>query len=171
MTYETVLARGECSLARAMEVVGERWTFLVLREAFAGVGRFEDMQRHLGIARNVLADRLGRLVEHDVLERRPYQDRPVRHEYRLTPRGTDLYPALVGLVQWGDRWLSETAPAGLVHRSCGEVTSLQLCCAACGEPVAASDVVVRDGARGLSSPPAPAAPADLAGPSAGRRAR
>lgn len=140
MTYETVLARGECSVARAMEVVGERWTFLVLREAFSGVRRFEDMQRHLGIARNVLADRLTRLVEHGVLERRPYQDRPVRHEYRLTPKGLDLYPALVGLLQWGDRWASERKSVELVHRGCGEVTSLQLCCAACGEPVTAHDM-------------------------------
>ena len=140
MTYETVLARGECSVARAMEVVGERWTFLVLRESFSGVRRFEDMQRNLGIARNVLADRLGRLVEHGVLERRPYQERPVRHEYQLTAKGLDLYPALVGLLQWGDRWLSERAPVQLVHRGCGEVTRLQLCCAACGRPVVARDV-------------------------------
>jgi DNA-binding HxlR family transcriptional regulator len=140
MTYETVLARGDCSVARAMEVVGERWTFLVLREAFSGVRRFEDMQRDLGIARNVLADRLGRLVEHGVLVRRPYQDRPLRHEYRLTPMGLDLYPALVGLLQWGDRWLSERSPLELVHRECGHATTLQLCCAACGEPVGARDM-------------------------------
>jgi DNA-binding HxlR family transcriptional regulator len=140
MTYETVLARGDCSVARAMEVVGERWTFLVLREAFSGVRRFEDMQRDLGIARNVLADRLGRLVGHGVLVRRPYQDRPVRHEYHLTPMGLDLYPALVGLLQWGDRWLSEGPPLELVHRECGHATTLQLCCAACGERVSARDM-------------------------------
>lgn len=159
MTYETVLARGECSVARAMEVVGERWTFLVLREAFSGVRRFEDMQRNLGIARNVLADRLARLVEHGVLERRPYQDRPVRHDYRLTPKGIDLYPALVGLLQWGDRWVSERKPVELVHRGCGQVTSLLLCCAACGEPVTARDMRGRSGedevAPAAADPPAP----------------
>lgn len=160
MTYETVLARGDCSLARAMEVVGERWTFLVLREAFSGVRRFEDMQRHLGIARNVLADRLARLVEHGVLERRPYQARPVRHEYRLTPKGLDLYPALVGLLQWGDRWLSEQVPVELVHRSCGEASGLHLCCAACGEPVGAGDVQGRPGGQEEAGP-ARAAPAGV----------
>lgn len=149
VTYETVLARGECSVARAMEVVGERWTFLVLREAFSGVRRFEDMQRDLGIARNVLTDRLGRLVEHGVLERRPYQDRPVRHEYRLTAMGLDLYPALVGLLQWGDRWLSERSPLELVHRSCGHATTLELCCAACGEEVTARDMRGRAASRTL----------------------
>ena len=148
MTYETVLARGDCSVARAMEVVGERWTFLVLREAFSGVRRFEDMQRDLGIARNVLADRLGRLVEHGVLERRPYQERPVRHEYRLTPMGLDLYPALVGLLQWGDRWLSDRSPLELVHRGCGHATTLELCCAACGEAVTAHDMRGRAAGQG-----------------------
>lgn len=156
MTYETVLARGECSLARAMEVVGERWTFLVLREAFTGVRRFEDMQRHLGIARNVLADRLARLVEHGVLERRPYQARPVRNEYRLTPKGLDLYPALVGLLQWGDQWLSEQAPVELVHRGCDQASGLHLCCAACGEPVGARDVRVRPGGQEAAGPLPPA---------------
>jgi len=145
VAYEAVLARGNCSVARAMEVVGERWTFLVLREAFGGVRRFDDMQRNLGIARNVLADRLARLVEHGVLERQPYQERPVRHEYRLTPKGLDLYPALVGLLQWGDRWLSGRAPVELVHRDCGAVTELQLCCGGCGRPVTARDMERRPG--------------------------
>jgi len=135
-----------------MDVVGERWTFLVLREAFNGVGRFEDIQRHLGIARNVLADRLGRLVEHGVLDRLQYQERPVRHEYRLTPKGLDLYPALVGLLQWGDRWLSARAPVELVHRECGEVTRLELCCAVCGEPVTSQDVEVRSNEHHPPSP-------------------
>jgi DNA-binding HxlR family transcriptional regulator len=154
VTYEAVLARGECSVARAMEVVGERWTFLVLREAFSGVRRFEDMQRHLGIARNVLADRLARLVGNGVLERRPYQEKPLRHEYRLTPMGLDLYPALVGLLQWGDRWLSQQAPLELVHRGCGEATQLQLSCAACGEAVTARDMRGRSAGSAASPPPA-----------------
>jgi DNA-binding HxlR family transcriptional regulator len=155
VTYEMVLARGNCSVARAMEVVGERWTFLVLREAFSGVRRFEDMQRNLGIARNVLADRLARLVDNGVLERRPYQDRPVRHEYRLTPKGIDLYPALIGLMQWGDKWLCEESPIELVHhRGCGEVTSLQLCCSACGEAVTARDIRGRAGQKEAIPPPA-----------------
>lgn len=153
VTYETVLARGDCSVARAMEVVGERWTFLVLREAFNGVRRFEDMQRNLGIARNVLAGRLGGLVDHGVLERCQYQERPVRSEYRLTAKGVDLYPALVGLLQWGERWLADgEAPVELVHQSCGRATTLRVSCATCGQPVTGSDVRPRPGGEPAAAP-------------------
>src|SRR3712207_4660988 len=90
-----------CSVARALEVVGERWTLLILRDAFLGVRRFDDFQRNLGIARNVLNARLQRLVEEGLLERRLYQQRPERYEYCLTEQGQDLWPALVALMQWG----------------------------------------------------------------------
>src|SRR5687768_7420595 len=93
-----------CSVARTLDVVGEWWTMLIIRDAFRGVRRFEDFQRSLGIARNVLTARLQRLVDEGVIERRPYQDNPLRHEYRLTAKGLDLYPVLVSLMQWGDRW-------------------------------------------------------------------
>src|SRR5215204_3268371 len=89
-----------CSVARALELVGERWTLLVLRDAFLGVRRFDDFQRSLGVARNVLQTRLERLVEEDLLERRLYQERPARYEYRLTEKGLDLWPALVALMKW-----------------------------------------------------------------------
>src|SRR5207253_8531836 len=92
-----------CSIARTLEAVGERWTLLVLREAFLGVRRFDRMQSELSIARNILADRLQTLVETGILERRPYQDHPPRFEYRLTQKGLDLYPILVSLMRWGDR--------------------------------------------------------------------
>ena len=110
-----------CSIARALEVVGERWTLLVLRDIFLGNRRFDAIQAHLGIARNVLQSRLERLLEHEVIEKVPYQDRPVRHEYRLTPKGIDLWPTIVSLLQWGDR--HALAPAGppvlLRHKGCG----------------------------------------------------
>src|SRR3954451_14740501 len=112
-----------CSVARALELVGERWTLLILRDAFAGVRRFDDFQRGLGIARNVLADRLGRLVEAEILERRRYQEHPPRDEYRLTERGRDLYPVVFSLMRWGDRHAAPDGPPRLVlHRDCdGEI--------------------------------------------------
>ncbi len=94
----------ECSMARTLEVVGEWWTLLVLREVFQGVRRFDGIQGELGIARNILTVRLRTLVAHGILERRRYQERPARDEYRLTPKGLDLYPVLVALMQWGDRY-------------------------------------------------------------------
>src|ERR1700750_3199042 len=93
----------DCSVARALEVVGERWTILILRDAFLGVRRLDDFQRSLGVARNVLQTRLRRIVEGGLLERRVSRERPVRHEYRLTPRGEDLWPVLLALMEWGDR--------------------------------------------------------------------
>src|SRR3954454_710700 len=92
----------ECSIARGMEILGERWTFLILREAFYGVRRFSDMQRNLGIARNILSTRLQNLVSAGIFERRLYQEEPERYEYRLTQAGRDLYPAIVTLMRWGD---------------------------------------------------------------------
>ena len=92
-----------CSIARSLEVLGDRWTILVMRDAFMRVRRFEDFQRNLGVARNVLTDRLGRLVEEGILERVPYQERPARFEYRLTEKGIDLWPMMMALLQWGDR--------------------------------------------------------------------
>src|SRR3954453_4732996 len=92
-----------CSIARTLELIGERWTILIVRDAFLGVRRFDDFQRSLGIARNVLQNRLERLVEHEILERARYQERPERFEYRLTEKGLDLWPVLVSLISWGDR--------------------------------------------------------------------
>jgi DNA-binding HxlR family transcriptional regulator len=104
-----------CSVARALEVVGERWTLLIVRDAFLGKRRFEEFQESLGIARNVLTDRLNRLVEEGILERVPYSER--RYEYRLTKKGRDLNIALAGLRQWGDKYLSEKPPTVLRRKS------------------------------------------------------
>jgi DNA-binding HxlR family transcriptional regulator len=135
----------DCSVARALEVVGERWTILILRDAFLGVRRFDDFQRELGIARNVLQTRLRRLVDEGLLERRAYQERPLRHEYLLTPRGEDLMPVLLALMEWGDRHLSanERAPRAL-HRGCGGPLTQRCTCSQCGtEITSATDVELR----------------------------
>ena len=122
-----------CSIGRAIEILGERWTFLILRESFYGVRRFSDMQRNLGIARNILSTRLQTLVANGILERRLYQEEPPRHEYRLTEAGRDLYPAIVTLMRWGDRHLSTDPPVVLRHNSCGHEADPLLVCAHCHE--------------------------------------
>jgi DNA-binding HxlR family transcriptional regulator len=104
-----------CSIARALEIVGERWTLLIIRDVFLGIRRFDELQENLGVARNVLTDRLHRLVDQGVLERVPYSERPTRYEYRLTAKGRDLNIALSGLRQWGDKYLSEK-PSRLLRR-------------------------------------------------------
>jgi DNA-binding HxlR family transcriptional regulator len=111
-----------CSVARTLEVVGEHWSLLVVRDAFMGVRRFEDYQESLGIARNILAARLRRLVEQGVLERRAYQENPPRFEYRLTEKGVDLYPVIVCMQKWGDRWASgaKGPPVVLIDRFTGD---------------------------------------------------
>ena len=122
-----------CSIGRAMEILGERWTFLILRESFYGVRRFSDIQRNLGIARNILSTRLQTLVANGILERRLYQEEPPRHEYRLTEAGRDLYPAIVTVMRWGDRHLSTDPPVVLRHNSCGHEADPLLVCAHCHE--------------------------------------
>jgi DNA-binding HxlR family transcriptional regulator len=106
-----------CSIARALEVVGERWTLLIVRDVFLGLRRFDEFQESLGIARNVLSDRLNRLVEERILERVRYSERPERFEYRLTRKGQELNLALSGLQQWGDKYLSEKPPRVLRRKA------------------------------------------------------
>jgi DNA-binding HxlR family transcriptional regulator len=121
-----------CTIGRAMEVLGERWTFVVLREVFNGIRRFDDMRRHTGIPRQVLTNRLARLVEQDVLRREPYREagQRERHEYRLTEKGFALFPVLVAVAQWGDRYLADAdgAPVEFVHRDCGAPVETHLRC-------------------------------------------
>jgi DNA-binding HxlR family transcriptional regulator len=105
-----------CSIARALEIVGERWTLLIVRDAFAGLRRFEQFQGSLGIARNILTERLNRLVEEGLLDRVRYSERPERYEYRLTNKGRDLNVALTSLMQWGDKYAGEKAPKVLRRR-------------------------------------------------------
>jgi DNA-binding HxlR family transcriptional regulator len=128
-----------CSVARALEAIGDRWTMLVIRDAFVGVRRFDEFQVRLGIARNVLTDRLSRLVDEGILERHRYQERPQRFEYRLTPKGVDLFPVLVSLMKWGDRHAPEEGgpPMAVIHKGCGGEIDERLLCERCGKPVTA----------------------------------
>jgi DNA-binding HxlR family transcriptional regulator len=125
-----------CSVAATLEVVGDPWTLLILRDAFGGVRRFEQWQELLGVARNVLAARLKALVAHGVLERRLYSEHPPRFEYMLTAKGRDLSDVLVALAAWGDRHVYGPAggPTRFTHRACGHVFHGRMVCEACGEP-------------------------------------
>ena len=139
-TYENQ----RCSIAKALEVVGDRWTILIIREAFFGTGRFDDFQSHLGIARTVLTERLGRLVGDGVLEKHRYLERPERFEYRLTEKGTDLWPVLMSLLSWGDRHaIDGPPPVVVVHRDCGGQIDDHRMCVRCGNAVGPADVRVR----------------------------
>lgn len=136
------LSSENCSLARALAVVGDRWTLLILREAFLRVRRFEDFQARLGIARRVLTERLSGLVADGVLRKVAYQERPARYEYRLTDKGLGLYPVVLALVHWGDAHYAgpEGPPVLHRHKSCGHDFRSVLSCSACGGAVHPRDV-------------------------------
>jgi DNA-binding HxlR family transcriptional regulator len=128
-----------CSMARSLEIVGERWTLLIIRDIFLGTRRFEDLHRSLGVARNILQARLELLVEEDVLEKRPYQDG--RFEYCLTEKGRELWPALVALLRWGDRhYAPHGKPRLIKHRDCGGEVTEELACEKCGKSLKLQDV-------------------------------
>jgi DNA-binding HxlR family transcriptional regulator len=131
----------DCSVAQCLEVVGEWWTMLILRDTFLGVTRFDDFQRRLGISRNILQQRLSRLVDAGVLVRVPYQEHPRRYDYRLTDKGRDLWPVINAMRQWGDQHAAPSGPPlQLTHKGCGEVTDTVLVCASCGERLGPRDV-------------------------------
>lgn len=134
-----------CSLSRTLAVIGDRWTLMVLRDAFMRIRRFEDFHASLGIARRVLTERLSLLVEEGVLEKRAYQDRPVRYEYRLTQKGLDLYPALLALLHWGDvHYGGEKGPPVLrTHAVCGHDFQPVTTCSECGEAIDPKQVIPR----------------------------
>jgi DNA-binding HxlR family transcriptional regulator len=143
-----------CSIARTLELVGERWTILVLRDVFLGRRRFDQLQRSLGVARNVLAARLERLVGEGILEKAPYQERPARYEYRLTEKGLDLWPVIVELLRWGDRYAAPQAgpPIVIRHRDCGGELGERRICTRCGEPLGARDVRAELGPGAVPAP-------------------
>ena len=135
-----------CSVAQCLEVVGEWWSLLIVRDAFLGVRRFDDFQARLGISRNILNQRLTALVEHGVLDRVPYQDNPPRSEYRLTEKGRDLWHVLTAMRQWGDRWEAPAgAPLRMRHSSCGRVVKAVAVCSHCGEPLDRRSITVEPG--------------------------
>ena len=136
-------SKQSCSIAATLEVVGDPWTLLIVREAFSGVRRFEDWQTRLGVARNVLAARLKTLVEHGVFERRRYTERPPRFEYRLTSKGRDLYPVMMALTAWGDKHAYADCgggPVRMVHTACGKEIRPVITCAGCGDPVKPTEI-------------------------------
>ncbi|MBS0272832.1 MAG: helix-turn-helix transcriptional regulator [Proteobacteria bacterium] len=141
------LAKENCSLARSLAIVGDRWTLLVLREAFLRTRRFDEFEAKLGIARRVLSERLALLVDEGILKKMLYQDSPPRYEYRLTDKGLDLYPVIISLVHWGDRhYAGKKGPPMLhTHKSCGHDFKSVVTCSECGEGLKARDVTVRPG--------------------------
>lgn len=138
----TSFANWPCSIARTVDLIGDGWTPMVLREAFYGTTRFDEFERVLGIGRNVLSQRLGRLVDEGLLERQAYQQNPPRHDYVLTDKGRELFSVLAAMMAWGDRWLAPTAgpPVLLRHEPCGHDTHAEVVCAECREPLELDDV-------------------------------
>lgn len=136
-----------CSVARTLSVVGERWTLLILRDAFFGTRRFDNFQHNLGITRHRLSERLGKLVDQGVLVKVAYNKRPVRYEYRLTRKGLALYPVLMSLTRWGDDWMDngEGVPLEYVHLGCGKKTTPLLACSECGEALRPEEVTAQIG--------------------------
>jgi DNA-binding HxlR family transcriptional regulator len=141
------LYRGQtCSIARTLEVVGERWTLLIVRDAYLGVRRFDEFLESLGVASNILAARLQVLSEQGILERRRYQERPERFEYVLTDKGRELLPVILALMQWGDRHLAPDGPPRLMrHRGCGGLATVRTVCSDCGRPLAGHEVETERG--------------------------
>ncbi len=147
VTQRTRTADWPCSIARAVDELGDGWTLLILRDACLGARRFDDFQKSLGIGRNILADRLAKLVERDMLAKVPYSERPPRHEYRLTDKGRQAYPILAAMAAWADEWMvgPEGSPLTLRHRTCGHDMHAEVVCSECGDPLHLRDVQARPG--------------------------
>ncbi|QOZ51593.1 helix-turn-helix domain-containing protein [Bradyrhizobium sp. CCBAU 53338] len=141
------LADQPCSVARTLSVIGDRWTLLILRECFLKVRRFDDFQKRIGIGRPILTDRLNKLVDAFVLTKVAYQTNPTRYEYRLTPKGLDLYQVLISIVHWGDVHMVDKKGRPVLHRhtDCGHVFDPVMVCSECGEPLNARHVHVERG--------------------------
>lgn len=167
MQQRTASTASPCPIAAALEAVGEWWSLLVVREAFRGAQRFDALQARLGIARNILARRLKALVEHGVLERRPYQDHPPRFEYALTEKGRALYPVLVTLFAWGRRWAPGAGPAALVEIASGRTLEPVLVDRASGAPIEPGTARIQRLAD--AAPPRPPAPAPAPAPASPAR--
>lgn len=143
-----------CSLARALELIGDWWSPLIIRDLFLGIARFDDLAEDLGISRNLLTRRLKALVADGIVERTAYQLRPPRYEYRLTEAGRDLWPAMLAVTEWGDRWAApeEGRPMLFVHKSCGHQFRPQVTCSECREVITADNVSVLPGPGGAAKP-------------------
>jgi DNA-binding HxlR family transcriptional regulator len=143
MKWDETIDRS-CPVARSLSLVGDRWTLLLILEVFLGSRRFEEFEALLGISPHLLSRRLARLVEEGILEKRAYQQRPVRHEYRLTDKGRDLFPVILALMQWGNRWTLDAAtpPTALHHKSCDHAIEPQVICSECGDALRPRDLRV-----------------------------
>ncbi|OAF18962.1 winged helix-turn-helix transcriptional regulator [Bradyrhizobium neotropicale] len=141
------LEQEQCSVARTVAVIGDRWSLLILRDCFLRVRRFEEFQSRLGVTRHILADRLKKLVSFGVLRRAPYQVNPTRHEYILTQKGLDLYPVVMAIVHWGDTHMVDERGRPLLHehKNCGKMFDPVMVCSECGEPIIAKEVHVHAG--------------------------
>jgi DNA-binding HxlR family transcriptional regulator len=150
-----------CSVARALAIVGDRWSVLLLRDALLGARRFDDFQASLGISPAMLTRRLRKLVDEGMLEPVAYQDRPTRYEYRLTEMGRDFHRVIVVMMAWGDRWLAgeDAPPIELVHHDCGQVTRASVVCGECGEALSARSVTARVAHAAMAMDPNPRTPA------------
>ncbi|MBL4740696.1 MAG: helix-turn-helix transcriptional regulator [Sneathiella sp.] len=134
------LSTQTCTVARSVALVGDEWTFMIIRELFLGNNRFGDFLSQTGMSSHLLSQRLKKLETEGVIQRKPYSERPPRYEYHLTAMGRDLWPAVIALKQWGDRWLSDgEVPVEIIHKGCGHITQPQVTCSECGEPMAAHD--------------------------------
>lgn len=144
--YSDVQVAKTAAAQQALAMLADRWSFLIIREAYRGVHRYGQLQRNLGIARNVLAERLSKLVEHGLLERVRYRTDPDWYEYRLTQRGLDLYPAILAFFRWADTYYGDPdRPAiRILHRACGKSTRPLLVCSECRQPIGAQDIEVID---------------------------
>jgi DNA-binding HxlR family transcriptional regulator len=130
-----------CSVAQCLEAVGEWWSLLIIRDAFLGVTRFDQFQERLGISRNILNQRLARLVDHEILDKVRYSEHPPRYDYRLTAKGRDLWPVLTAMRQWGDKYAApDGPPLELLHKACGKMSQAEMTCSACGERLSAHDL-------------------------------
>lgn len=138
---KTSFARWPCSIARTVDLLGDAWTPLIVRDAFYGARRFDEFQTRLGIARNTLAERLRRLVDGGLMRKQLYQTEPHRYEYLLTDKGRDFFTVLAAMMQWGDRWLADEAgpPVIFHHHTCGNDTQPEMICAVCREPLDAEN--------------------------------
>lgn len=148
------LAQENCSIARTMSIIGDRWTILILRDAFMGVKQFEEFQQGLGLSRAILADRLNKLIENFVLTKIAYRQSPVRYEYQLTSKGEALFPILLSMGQWGDHYLASPGgrPNFVVHQHCHTAIDAQYVCPACKEEVDSRSIQVFRGPTSKDTP-------------------
>jgi DNA-binding HxlR family transcriptional regulator len=151
-----------CSVAQCLDVVGDSWTMLIVRDAFAGVTRFDEFSERLGMPRNTLHGRLTKLVDSGVLEKVPYSEHPPRHDYRLTEKGRDLWTVLAAMRQWGDRHGTPAGPARLVHTACGTPAQTVTFCPVCDVPLGPGDAELTLAPGQASRPgPVPGEPAEI----------